>query len=913
MRLTKRLLSLSFILALCLSALSIAAQAALPEGAGAVVLKGCKRDMAWPVPSSAALSSCFLDPLAERDHVHYAIDIAAAREATIVPVYDGTVYLVMDNNSPGNNGYGNSVIVKHTYPLATGESVILYSRYSHMNSVDVKQGQRVRRGVTRLGGIGGSGATENTYPDHLDFQIIYTRTGTLTLSEMTNRKVTSIDPIVNQLLEIPSRLNSSGASEFCTCCADYVAYVKGLYARPMTYGYLSKCQGWASYASLKVTSETALRSQPCHGALLETSEVLETAMPDAVYTATALYRNTVGEYWYRVNVSQDLEGYLPAEAVLLEELLYDDVTVTEANWPTVQQQNHSFDMKGAVTNQYTKMVHVRASIHDDGIEVMASSAEPIARTFALSGSAVDNRLAFSDLALGGHTYRLSVLLRNHYLDKDGQTVLQQEQSVILLEKRFSVVSTLTCQHSFTAKTVEPTCTEPGYEAQICQCGYTQYSDLEPLGHDCPSWTAQPPATCLTDGLAAGDCVRCGQPQEKVLPALGHILECQRTEESCTGVPMTRTSCTRCHDTWVAYDEDCYSAWQTALPDVEESLLRSRTEYRGKTRSVTTDTVDTKADWTLYDTVTDWGEYGPWSEWTEEKQTADDAVEVQTRQLYGYYYYSCESCGKQMHTNYCYSWAEGCGKAITGEKQVLWLELSWDDAGLKRFHSTGAYCTQQEGKTLFKLGSQPKTQYRCRTRAMETTYHFERWSDWSDWTASVLEPGQDLQVETRTTYSYVMTGSGQHRYKKSIALPTCTRQGHTTYTCAVCGDSYRADLTDVISHRYGEWKTLVRATCNRAGSEQRFCQDCTDRQERSVEQLSHSFEKGKCTLCGGAEYAPGDVNRDRQVNILDVMELINSITGTLPLDADQRKLVDLSGDGMANILDIMAVIGYITGE
>ncbi len=62
----------------------------------------------------------------------------------------------------------------------------------------------------------------------------------------------------------------------------------------------------------------------------------------------------------------------------------------------------------------------------------------------------------------------------------------------------------------------------------------------------------------------------------------------------------------------------------------------------------------------------------------------------------------------------------------------------------------------------------------------------------------------------------------------------------------------------------------------------------------------------------ADILPGDVDGNGTVNILDVMAIINIITGTLePTDA-QRLAADLNGDKAVNILDAMALISVITG-
>ena len=41
----------------------------------------------------------------------------------------------------------------------------------------------------------------------------------------------------------------------------------------------------------------------------------------------------------------------------------------------------------------------------------------------------------------------------------------------------------------------------------------------------------------------------------------------------------------------------------------------------------------------------------------------------------------------------------------------------------------------------------------------------------------------------------------HEYTATVTEPTCMMQGYTTYTCAKCGDSYRADFVDALGHDF----------------------------------------------------------------------------------------------------------------
>ncbi|MCR4307791.1 MAG: M23 family metallopeptidase [Candidatus Berkelbacteria bacterium] len=81
----------------------------------------------------------------ERNGKHNGVDIAAPKGTPIPSVEDGVVMVVEDN---GKKGFGKSVVIENS----DGS----YSRYSHLNSFGVKQGQSIKRGAI-IGGMGNTG------------------------------------------------------------------------------------------------------------------------------------------------------------------------------------------------------------------------------------------------------------------------------------------------------------------------------------------------------------------------------------------------------------------------------------------------------------------------------------------------------------------------------------------------------------------------------------------------------------------------------------------------------------------------------------------------------------------------------------------------------------------------------------
>ena len=70
------------------------------------------------------------------------------------------------------------------------------------------------------------------------------------------------------------------------------------------------------------------------------------------------------------------------------------------------------------------------------------------------------------------------------------------------------------------------------------------------------------------------------------------------------------------------------------------------------------------------------------------------------------------------------------------------------------------------------------------------------------------------IITDTVYKtgYVLTPKAHsHSYTQVVVTPTCTERGYTTYTCSVCGDSYKGSYVDPLGHNY------KNGTCTRCGA------------------------------------------------------------------------------------------------
>ena len=87
----------------------------------------------------------------------------------------------------------------------------------------------------------------------------------------------------------------------------------------------------------------------------------------------------------------------------------------------------------------------------------------------------------------------------------------------------------------------------------------------------------------------------------------------------------------------------------------------------------------------------------------------------------------------------------------------------------------------------------------------------------------------------------------HHYELITYPPTCTSQGYTTYTCSICGDTYKSDYVDALGHTDGDIveENYVAPTCTKNGSKDNvtYCTVCNteiSREAVTIPTLGHDI-------------------------------------------------------------------------
>lgn len=397
---TKSILFRLSCLLILLCLLPISALAADPPSqAGERKLTGGQRDFAWPVPGQYNLSSCFLD-----NRAHYSLDIAGPMGSEVVASYVGTVIDIFTGcehnwGKSGNccSSWGNFVLLEHSYILASGKTVTLYSRYAHLTDVSVSVGQTVGRGE-KIGTVGSTGRSSGP---HLDYEILYGGT--------SPSRTYSVDPYINELLELPEELHTT----FGQCCQEYVAYVKTLYPRCIhaNYGSDGKCTACGYLYDWKAT-----RDIDAMGYYTVTAQTQAFGIPYTQSAGTALAAgetvsvnatvvNGPGETWYEVSLA-DGTAYVPKAALTFHSYFASDIKIgslTLTDGQVLKQEPYRLD--GRITSKYP----LRSIVgYLDGKQYASWSGTGGVREISLRGTALNKKLSFADLEPGEHTLAIFV-------------------------------------------------------------------------------------------------------------------------------------------------------------------------------------------------------------------------------------------------------------------------------------------------------------------------------------------------------------------------------------------------------------------------------------------------------------------------------------------------------------------------
>ena len=356
----------------------------------------------------------------------------------------------------------------------------------------------------------------------------------------------------------------------------------------------------------------------------------------------------------------------------------------------------------------------------------------------------------------------------------------------------------------------PSCTEIGWDAyDTCsRCDYTTRKELPALNHDLRQSVITAP-TCTETGWAYVKCSRCDYYDTPVLPALKHDLR-QRviTAPTCTGEGWAHVACSRC--------------------DYFTSLVLSALNHDLEQHAAQAPTCMEKG-WNAYETCSRC-DYTTYVELPAQHDFVHHQAKAPTCTEIGWDAY--ETCSR-------------CDYTTRKELPALNHDLVQ--------HAAKAPTCTEIGWNAYEACSRFGCDYTTRKELPALNHDLEQHAAKAP---TCTEIGWDAyETCSRCDYTtYAELPALNHDYQAVTVEPTCETDGYTIFTCSRCKDSYTADPTDQLGHKFGAWSPngtgSQSAGCLRQGCAHIGSTDCRKFTFRTAEGETLTF----CPVCGQAENA-----------------------------------------------------------
>ena len=357
----------------------------------------------------------------------------------------------------------------------------------------------------------------------------------------------------------------------------------------------------------------------------------------------------------------------------------------------------------------------------------------------------------------------------------------------------------------------PTCTEKGWNAyETCsRCDHTTYVELPALNHALVHHDAQA-ATCTEPGCDAYEtCSRCDYTTYVERPALKHDLR-QRviTAPTCTGEGWAHVACSRC--------------------DYFTSLVLSALNHDLEQHAAQAPTCMEKG-WNAYETCSRC-DYTTYVELPAQHDFVHHQAKAPTCTEIGWDAY--ETCSR-------------CDYTTRKELPALNHDLVQ--------HAAKAPTCTEIGWNAYEACSRFGCDYTTRKELPALNHDLEQHDAKAPTCTEIGWNAYETCSRCDHT-TYTELPALNHDYQAVTVAPTCETDGYTVFTCSRCKDSYTADPTDQLGHKFGAWSPngtgSQSADCLRDGCAHTGSTDCRKFTFRTAEGETLTF----CPVCGQAENA-----------------------------------------------------------
>lgn len=369
---------------------------------------------------------------------------------------------------------------------------------------------------------------------------------------------------------------------------------------------------------------------------------------------------------------------------------------------------------------------------------------------------------------------------------------------------------------------QATCTEDGERERYCVCGEKQTAKIAACGHNFIAHEGKT-ATCIQYGWEEYlTCTSCEYTTKKTIPAYGHDLVVHEGKEATCTQPGWEeyATCKRCE----------YNTKQ-AIPALGHDIRKFEAQAATcSTAGHTAYEACTHCNYTTYVGQAALGhDFGGWS--TELLPTCSaDGSEVRV----------CRH--NASHKEY-----RTLAKLSHTESEWNTVEPTCESAG-KKFKICLVCSLTLQTQEIAPIG-----------------HDFGIWSVTKQ--ATCITEGEETRLcshnqshkETRSIPKIPHTESDW-----KITEATCERAGSRFKECTVCSLTLQAETLLPLGHSFGDWHTVITATCMKEGEEERVCsRNNAHKETRVIEKLAHSVsslitvnptctEEGlsykECTVC-----------------------------------------------------------------
>ena len=203
----------------------------------------------------------------------------------------------------------------------------------------------------------------------------------------------------------------------------------------------------------------------------------------------------------------------------------------------------------------------------------------------------------------------------------------------------------------------------------------------------------------------------------------------------------------------AVEETGYATSCDKYTDVE--IVGTATQYSYRVKEYKSSTSSSLAGYTKYDSTTSYGSWGNYGDWTKTRQSTSDVKSEESKKAYWFVHYCTnrDSEGRECYapdSSYTYGvWGPHYVYATSLPSLKTSSDSSVTNKGYKIVDKKMTGCSKTNtGYYYYKTSEGQTTAYRYRTRSKTVTYHYYKWSAWSEWSSTPITETEDLEVKTR---------------------------------------------------------------------------------------------------------------------------------------------------------------------